>query len=406
MSKIDFSKVLIAQGGGPTAVINQSLVGAVLESRKFRTVERIYGAYHGVRGIVNEDFVDLTQETTHNLEMVACTPSSALGSTRDKPDLKYCHEIFEALRAHEIGCFFYIGGNDSSDTVRIVSEEAIKADYPLRVVHIPKTIDNDLMINDHTPGFPSAARWVAQAFAGANLDNWALPGVYIAVVMGRHAGFLTAASALGKKFPDDGPHLIYVPERVFDTERFLADVKATMDKYGRCVVAVSEGISDENHTPIAVKLAEQVEKDAHGNVHLGGGALADMLTELVKTKLGLKRVRADTFGYVQRSFVGCVSDVDQREAREVGEKAVQFALWGDRDGSVTIHRTGFYSVDYRLTPLLEVAGKTKVMPAEFLTADGTDVTDAFQLYLRPLLGSGMPDAYRLRLNPVAKKLRT
>ncbi|MBU3890488.1 6-phosphofructokinase [Methylosinus sporium] len=406
MSKIDFSKVLIAQGGGPTAVINQSLVGAVLESRKFRTVERVYGAYHGVRGIVNEDFVDLTQETTHNLEMVACTPSSALGSTRDKPDLKYCHEIFEVLRAHEIGCFFYIGGNDSSDTVRIVSEEAIKADYPLRVVHIPKTIDNDLMINDHTPGFPSAARWVAQAFAGANLDNWALPGVYIAVVMGRHAGFLTAASALGKKFPDDGPHLIYVPERVFDTERFLADVKATMDKYGRCVVAVSEGISDENHTPIAVKLAEQVEKDAHGNVHLGGGALADMLTELVKTKLGLKRVRADTFGYVQRSFVGCVSDVDQREAREVGEKAVQFALWGDRDGSVTIHRTGFYSVDYRLTPLLEVAGKTKVMPAEFLTADGTDVTDAFRLYLRPLLGSGMPDAYRLRLNPVAKKLRT
>ncbi|WP_018266557.1 6-phosphofructokinase [Methylosinus sp. LW4] len=406
MSKIDFSKVLIAQGGGPTAVINQSLVGAVLESRKFRVVDRIYGAYHGVRGIVNEDFVDLTQETTHNLEMVACTPSSALGSTRDKPDLKYCHEIFEVLRAHEIGCFFYIGGNDSSDTVRIVSEEAIKADYPLRVVHIPKTIDNDLMINDHTPGFPSAARWVAQAFAGANLDNWALPGVYIAVVMGRHAGFLTAASALGKKFPDDGPHLIYVPERAFDTERFLADVKATMDKYGRCVVAVSEGISDENHTPIAVKLAEQVEKDAHGNVHLGGGALADMLTELVKTKLGLKRVRADTFGYVQRSFVGCVSDVDQREAREVGEKAVQFALWGDRDGSVTIHRTGFYSVDYRLTPLVEVAGKTKVMPAEFLTADGTDVTDAFRLYLRPLLGSGMPDAYRLRLNPVAKKLRT
>jgi 6-phosphofructokinase 1 len=406
VSKIDFSKVLIAQGGGPTAVINQSLVGAVLESRKFRAVDRVYGAYHGVRGIVNEDFVDLTQETTHNLEMVAGTPSSALGSTRDKPDLKYCHEIFEVLRAHEIGCFFYIGGNDSSDTVRIVSEEAIKADYPLRVVHIPKTIDNDLMINDHTPGFPSAARWVAQAFAGANLDNWALPGVYIAVVMGRHAGFLTAASALGKKFPDDGPHLIYVPERAFDTERFLADVKATMDKYGRCVVAVSEGISDENHTPIAVKLAEQVEKDAHGNVHLGGGALADMLTELVKMKLGLKRVRADTFGYVQRSFVGCVSDVDQREAREVGEKAVQFALWGDRDGSVTIHRTGFYSVDYRLTPLVEVAGKTKVMPAEFLTADGTDVTDAFRLYLRPLLGSGMPDAYRLRLNPVAKKLRT
>jgi len=405
VSTIDFSKVLVAQGGGPTAVINQSLVGTVLESRKFQQVQRVYGAFHGVSGIVNEDFIDLTQETTHNLEMVACTPSSALGSTRVKPDLKYCQEIFKVLQAHGIGCFFYIGGNDSSDTVRIVSQEAKNHGYPLRAIHIPKTIDNDLMVNDHTPGFPSAARWVAQAFAGANLDNWALPGVYIAVVMGRHAGFLTAASALGKKFPDDGPHLIYVPERAFVIDKFLADVKATMDKYGRCVVAVSEGIADENHVPIAEKLAKQVERDDHGNVHLGGGALADELTELVKSKLGFKRVRADTFGYVQRSFVGCVSDVDQREAREVGEKAVQYGLWGDRDGTVTIHRTGFYSVDYQLSPLEDVAAKTKVMPDAFISPCGTDVTDAFRMYLRPLLGSGMPDAYRLRLNRVPKILK-
>ena len=404
MTAIDFSKVLVAQGGGPTAVINQSLVGAVLESRKFQEVQRIYGAFHGVRGIINEDFVDLTQETSHNLELVANTPSSALGSTRDKPDLKYCQEIFRVLRAHGVGCFFYIGGNDSSDTVRIVSEEARKGDYPLRAIHIPKTIDNDLMVNDHTPGFPSAARWVAQAFAGANLDNWALPGVYIGVVMGRHAGFLTAAAALGKKFPDDGPHLIYVPERAFSVEKFLSDVKATMERYGRCVVAVSEGICDDKHVPIAEKLSKNVERDAHGNVHLGGGTLADELTQIVKDKLGFKRVRADTFGYVQRSFVGCVSDVDQREAREVGEKAVQYGIWGDRDGSVTIHRTGFYSVDYRLTPLDQIAAKTKTMPAEFLTACGTDVTDAFRMYLRPLLGSGMPDAFRLRLNRVPKIL--
>ena len=402
MSTIDFSKVLVAQGGGPTAVINQSLVGTVLESRKFQQVQRVYGAFHGVSGIVNEDFIDLTQETTHNLEMVACTPSSALGSTRVKPDLKYCQEIFKVLQAHGIGCFFYIGGNDSSDTVRIVSQEAKNHGYPLRAIHIPKTIDNDLMVNDHTPGFPSAARWVAQAFAGANLDNWALPGVYIAVVMGRHAGFLTAASALGKKFPDDGPHLIYVPERAFVIDKFLADVKATMDKYGRCVVAVSEGIADENHVPIAEKLAKQVERDDHGNVHLGGGALADELTELVKSKLGFKRVRADTFGYVQRSFVGCVSDVDQREAREVGEKAVQYALSGAGDGSVTIHRCGDYAVEYRLSPLAEIAGKTRVMPDDFIAASGTDVTDAFRTYLAPLLGGGMPEASRLRPNPVAK----
>jgi len=398
-------KVLVAQGGGPTAVINQSMVGAVLESRKFRNVEKVYGAFHGVRGIVDEDFLDLTQETTHNLEMVAQTPSSALGSTRDKPDLKYCQEVFKVLKAHEINYFFYIGGNDSSDTVRIVSEQASSAGYPLRCIHIPKTIDNDLMVTDHCPGYPSAARFVAQSFMGANLDNWALPGVYVGVVMGRHAGFLTAAAALGKKFPDDGPHLIYMPERTFVIDNFLADVKATMEKYGRCVIAVSEGIHDEAGVPIALKLAKEVERDAHGNVQLSGtGALADLLCDEIKSKLGIKRVRGDTFGYLQRSFVGCVSDVDQREAREVGEKAVQYAMWGDRDGSVTIHRTGFYSVDYHLTPLIDIAGKTKVMPDEFIADSGTDVTDAFRMYLRPLLGSKMPDAYRLRQNRVPKIL--
>jgi 6-phosphofructokinase 1 len=309
------------------------------------------------------------------------------------------------LQAHEIGAFFYVGGNDSSDTVRIVADEAVKANYPLRCVHIPKTIDNDLVGNDHTPGFPSAARFVAQAFAGANLDNAALPGVYVAVVMGRHAGFLTAASALGKKFPEDGPHLIYVPERVFDIDKFLADVKRTYDRLGRCVVAVSEGIHDASGAPIVTKLAQQVEHDAHGNVQLSGtGALADLLCEEIKNKLKIKRVRGDTFGYLQRSFIGCVSDVDQREAREVGEKAVQYAIWGERNGSVSIKRTGYYSVDYELVPLEAVAGKTRVMEDEFLSPCGTDVTDAFRLYLRPLLGSGMPDAYRLRPNAVAKVL--
>jgi len=402
-----YGKVLVAQGGGPTAVINQSMAGVVLEARKFRNVELVYGAYHGVSGIVQEDFLDLTQETSHNIEMVADTPSSALGSTRDKPDLRYCQEIFKVLKAHGIGYFFYIGGNDSSDTVRIVNEEAKRADYALRCIHIPKTIDNDLVGNDHTPGFPSAARFVVQAFMGANLDNAALPGVYLAVVMGRHAGFLTAASALGKKFPDDGPHLIYIPERTFNIDKFLADVKATYDKHGRCVIAASEGIHDGKGNPIVAQLARQVERDAHGNVQLSGtGALTDLLCHQIKRNLGIKRVRGDTFGYVQRSFMGCVSDVDQREAREVGEKAVQYAMWGDCDGSVAIKRTGFYSVDYQLVPLESVAGKTRVMEDEFIAASGTDVTDAYRYYLRPLLGSGMPDAYRLRLNRVDKILKT
>ena len=398
-------KVLVAQGGGPTAVINQSMVGVVLESRKFRSVELVYGAINGVQGILEEEFCDLTQETTHNLELVADTPSSALGSTRDKPDLRYCQEIFKVLKAHNIGYFFYIGGNDSSDTVRIVNEEARKASYDLRCIHIPKTIDNDLVQNDHTPGFPSAARYVAQAFMGANLDNAALAGIYVGVVMGRHAGFLTAASALGKKFSDDGPHLICMPEREFKIDPFLEKVKRTYDQLGRCIVAVSEGIQDGSGRPIISGLAEQVEHDAHGNPQLSGsGALADLLTQQIKNKLQIKRVRGDTLGYIQRSFVGCVSDVDQREAREVGEKAVQYAMFGDRDGSVAIKRTGYYSVDYELVPLQSVAGKTRTMPDHFIADSGLDVTDEFRSYLRPLLGRGMPDAHRLRPNKVAKIL--
>jgi 6-phosphofructokinase 1 len=399
-------KVLVAQGGGPTAAINQSLVGVVLESRKFTQVTSVYGAVYGVRGIVNEDFVDLTQETTHNLEQVAITPSSALFSTRDKPDEKYCQEMFRVMRAHDIRYFFYVGGNDSADTVRIVNQQAEKSDYEFRAIHIPKTIDNDLVVNDHTPGYGSAARFVGQAFIGANLDNAALPGVYIAVVMGRNAGFLTAASAVARKYPDDGPHLIYLPERPFSVDTFLKDVRQTFDRFGRCVVAVSEGIVDSAGNPILTKLVARVEKDAHGNIQLSGtGALGDLLAQQVKRHLNIKRIRSDTFGYLQRSFFGCVSDVDQHEAREVGERAVQFALWHNMDGSVTIHRTGFYSVDYRLSRLDEVAAKTRRMPNEFITEEGNDVTDAFIFYVRPLLGSGFGAAQRLRAPRAAKLLK-
>jgi 6-phosphofructokinase 1 len=219
--------------------------------------------------------------------------------------------------------------------------------------------------------------------------------------MGRHAGFLTAAAALGRKYPDDGPHLIYMPERPFAFDAFLSGIKLNLERYGRCVIAASEGIADGRGTPVASSLAPHAGKDAHGNVQLGGGTLADFLVKLIKDKLGANRVRGDTFGYLQRSFIGCVSDVDQREAREVGEKAVSYAI-GGTDGSVTIHRTGAYSVAYNLSALDEVAGKTRTMPAEFIATSGTDVTDAFHAYLRPLLGKGMPEAHRLRVNSVQK----
>jgi 6-phosphofructokinase 1 len=399
----EFRKILVAQGGGPTAVINQSLAGIALEARKSAGIQAVYGAFHGVRGIINQDFTDLSQESQDTLLAVAETPAAALGSTRDKPDLKYCQEIFRVVQAHGIGAFFYIGGNDSADTVRIVSQAAQAANYPLRCIHVPKTIDNDLMVNDHTPGFPSAARFVAQAFMGADLDNRSLPGVYIGVVMGRHAGFLTAAAALARSGADDGPHLVYLPERPFSLESFFQDVKRNMERHGRCVVAVSEGIADAKGTPIATTLTAHIQKDAHGNVELGGGALADYLGKAVKDTLGFKRVRGDTFGYVQRSFAGCVSDVDQREARQAGEKAVQFALADSRDGSVTIHRrdTSAYAVDYRFTALEELAGKTRHMPDDFIAPNGSDVTEAFRAYLKPLLGSGLPKIRRLERHPVA-----
>jgi 6-phosphofructokinase 1 len=397
-------KVLIAQGGGPTAVINQSVAGVVLEARKFPQVTRIYGAMHGVRGVINEDFYDLTQVTTNNLEAFAATPSSGLLSTRDKPDLAYCKEIFKVCQAHDIRYFFYCGGNDSADTCRILSEESSKAGYELRVAHVPKTIDNDLLVTDHCPGFGSAARFVAQAFAGANLDNRALPGVYIGVVMGRHAGFLTAAAALARRYPDDGPHLIYVPERAVSKKQFLDDVKKAYAKYGRCIIAVSEGIVDAKGKAIAEQFTGG-EKDSHGNVQLSGtGALGDLLAGWIKDGTDIKRVRADTLGYLQRCFLGCVSEVDQIEAREVGEKAAQFAIGHNADGSVAMKRVGDYAIDYFYTPLQTVARKSKEMPAKYINKEGNGVTEAFLEYARPLTGP-LPQAARLQAPAIKKILK-
>jgi 6-phosphofructokinase len=395
-------KALVAQGGGPTAVINQSVVGVVLEARRFPQITHVYGARHGVRGVLNEDFLDLSETTIQNLEDVAVTPASGLGSTRDKPDVDYCKNMFKVMQAHDIRYFFYCGGNDSSDTCRIVNEQAKATGYDLVCVHVPKTIDNDLAGGtDHCPGFGSAAKFVAQAFAGANMDNRALPGVYIAVVMGRHAGFLTAASALGRKFEDDGPHLIYLPERAFDADRFIVDVQKVYDKYGRCIVAVSEGVSDKSGAPIITTL-KGVEKDSHGNVQLSGtGALGDLLADLIKAKTKIKRIRADTLGYLQRSFLGCISRTDAEEARAVGQRAVQFAAIHGKAGSVAIKRVGDYAVSYDLIPLESVAAKTRHMDEAFINAEGNNVTEAFLKYCRPLAGE-LPTQDRIQAPQVAK----
>ena len=295
-------------------------------------------------------------------------------------------------------------GNDSADTCRIVNEEADKAGYELRVIHIPKTIDNDLKVTDHCPGYGSAAKFVAQAFAGVNLDNRAIPGVYIGIVMGRHAGFLTAASVLGKKYPDDGPHLVYLPERPFNKKQFVQDVQSVYTKYGRCIIAASEGIVDAKGVAIASQFTGG-EKDSHGNVQLSGtGALGDLLASWIKAETGIKRVRADTLGYLQRSFLGCVSEVDQFEAREVGEKAAQFAIWHNRDGSVVIRRIGDYAVEYDLAKLKDVARESVCMPDKFINKQANGVTDAFLRYARPLIGE-LPIMERIAAPKVARILK-
>jgi len=379
--------MLIAQSGGPTAVINQSLVGAVMEARKHRQIKHIYGALHGIAGILGDELIDLGKETPATLKAVAATPSSALGSVRKKPTHEDCTAIFGKLQKHDIRFFFYIGGNDSAETTHIINEEAKKAGYELHCFHIPKTVDNDLLENDHTPGWGSAAKFVAQAFMGDDLDNAALPGVKIDVVMGRHAGFLTAASALARTYKGAGPHLIYLPERTFDVDDFAKKVQETVKKHGRCLVAVSEGIVDKNGTPIAAAYSKEV--DSHGNVQLSGtGALGDYLVKVVKEKTSISRVRADTFGYLQRSFPGLVSENDAKEAYAAGAAAVKCATSADVDGSIAIRRAKgkAYKISFERVELRKVAKNTRSMPDAWIAKSGCDVTPAFVKYAAPIVG--------------------
>ncbi|MEM9789213.1 MAG: 6-phosphofructokinase [Planctomycetota bacterium] len=389
---------VVGQSGGPTAVINQSMVGVVegLRAHGNGNVTKILGAKHAVAGIVKSDFIDLTDTPQATLDRVAATPSSALGSSRDKPDAAYCERIFEAFEKNDVRYFFYIGGNDSSDTCRIVNEVAKSKGYDLRAYHVPKTIDNDLMVNDHTPGFGSAAKFVAQALMGDNLDNKALPGVKVDIIMGRHAGFLTAASMLGRQDPSDGPHLIYVPEAPLSIDKLMADVDRVYKAQGRCLIAMSEGVHDADGTPLAAKLAEEsgteIEKDSHGNIQLSGsGALGDFISTAIKTKLGIKRVRADTLGYMQRSFAGCVSASDAAEARAAGFKAAELACTGDAsDGSVAMLRTDDpYTMRYERIEISDIAAKTKHLDTKYIV-DGCDIDESFRAYAAPIVGDLPP----------------
>ena len=395
---------LIGQSGGPTCVINQSLVGIIEAATRSSAIKNTYGAVHGIKGVLEEHLIDLGREKRETLEAVAVTPCAALRSVRKKPTREECERALAIFKANDVRYFFYIGGNDSAETAHILNELAVAQRYDLRLFHVPKTIDNDLRVTDHCPGYGSAAKFVASAIMGDNQDNRSLPGIKIDVIMGRNAGWLTAASMLARQSEDDGPHLIYVPERVFDTERFIADVGAAYKRFGRCLVAVSEGIHDAAGKPIL----ESKEVDSHGNVQLSGsGALGDFLAELVKKKLGAKlRVRADTFGYLQRSFAGVWSAVDASEAREVGRFAVRSATTGEQPhGSVVLHREGGpgkYSVSYAVTALANVAKDTRPLEDGYIRGDN-DIQPAFQDYAGPLVGE-LPRIGRLSDLPVLRKV--
>ncbi|HEY8665831.1 MAG TPA: 6-phosphofructokinase [Tepidisphaeraceae bacterium] len=384
---------VIGQSGGPTSVINQSLVGVIQEVQKSGHINQLLGAVHGVRGIKKEQFIPLRGASADLLERIANTPAAALGSTRDKPSFEYCQEIFKVFKKNDVRYFFYIGGNDSADAARIISELASEEHYDLQVLHIPKTIDNDLRVHDHTPGYGSAAKFVAAALMGDNFDNKSLPGIKVDVIMGRHAGFLTAAAVLARQNDEDGPHLIYVPESPLSMDKFVGDVDRVYTKQGRCLIAVSEGICTPTGPSWAEKMVEHLERDSHGNIQLSGtGALGDYLVDIILHKLATPtgpklRVRADTFGYLQRSFPGFVSETDAKEARMVGVKAVQYSANAGESGSVAMRRVGDgdYRVETFLTPLSTVAKETKHLDPKYIV-DGNNISHEFIAYASPLVG--------------------
>lgn len=390
-------KAVIGQSGGPTAVINKSLVGFIKEAVE-HDFEEIFGAKHGLAGMLKQEFVDLSQLTESQLYGIGKTPAAALGSVRKKPTDSDIEKLISIFEKQNIRNFFYIGGNDSAETANLVSEGAKKIGYEMKAFHIPKTIDNDLRETDHCPGYGSAARFVAHAFQGDDADNRSLGGIKINVLMGRHAGWLTAASTLGKSSEEDGPHLVYVPEKTFNIDTFLKEVKDVYESLGRCVIAVSEGVHNEEGEYFLQTYANQTgsglagKKDSHGNIQLSGsGALGDTLTNIVSEYLDGARVRADTFGYLQRSFIADISQVDAEEAERVGQHAVMASKEKD-SGSVILKRqfSDKYYCEVDITELSKVAKHTKDMPQEFLDPTRPYVTNEFFEYAMPLTGGIEP----------------
>ncbi len=384
--------VIVGQSGGPTAVINASLYGVVSEAlAREDDFEKVYGMINGVEGFLDGKIMDMKPlEKSGELELFRTTPGSYLGSCRYKlpEDLedKVYPELFEKFAEYGIGYFFYIGGNDSMDTVSKLSRYAERIGSDIRFLGIPKTIDNDLVHTDHTPGFGSAAKYVASTVREIAVDASVYDNkksVTIVEIMGRHAGWLTAASVLARKFEGDNPVLIYLPETAFDPEQFMEDVRAAMEKTANLVVCISEGINDGKGTFIC-ELASDVGVDTFGHKMLTGSG--KYLENLVKERLGVK-VRSIELNVCQRCSSAMLSDTDLNEAAASGAYGVKCALEGATGKMITFRREAGedYRIDYMTEDVNLICNQEKTVPAEWITGNGSDIGKEFIEYALPLI---------------------
>lgn len=406
---------LLGQSGGPTSVINASAAGVFLQSLKEENITGVYAAKHGIKGILNEEFFDITKEDIHELELLKNTPASAIGSVRyklkdPKVDQTDYLRLLEVFKKYNIRYFFYNGGNDSMDTCNKISKFFQEHDFECRVIGVPKTIDNDLNITDHSPGFPSAAKYVATTFMELFHDSvvYDIPQVTIVEVMGRNAGWLTAASHLAK-IKGQGPDLIYLPEVAFDEEDFFHQIQQLLKTNGKALVAISEGVKNKDGKYIPEALGE-LKTDSFGHAQLGGAA--QVLASSVEARFKVK-VRAIEFSLIQRCAAHLASKIDVREAFHSGVKAVKAAISGETDKMVGFKRVSSfpYKIKYVLLPLSLAANTEQKVPLEWILPHGQGLTEDFVEYALPLiqgddkapLEDGLPRFAHLKKVLVPKK---
>jgi len=410
---------IVAQSGGPTAVINSSACGIIQESLKSDKIDRILGATNGILGVLKEDLFDISSERPEIIEALKSTPAAAIGSCRYK--LKSLQEskadferVLDVFKTHNIRYFFYVGGNDSMDTADKVNKLAAEVGYELVCMGISKTVDNDLAFTDHCPGYASVAKYVATCAMEAGRDTEALyttDTCTILEVMGRNAGWIAAATGLAARCPQDAPHLIYMPESVFSLDKLVADVREVLKELGRVFIVAGEGIRNERGEYLTADKGA-FGRDSFGHRQLGG--VAEVFKAVIEDEVGIK-VRFNKLGTNQRSAMHFASLTDVNEAYMCGQAAVKAALAGENGKMVTLVRQsgGEYKCTTGLAELSEVANGEKKVPKEFINDKGNHVTDSFRDYLRPLVRGeapikigedGLPVFMRFERKPLRKKL--